>query len=298
MTIHARGVVSVVEVIVYIPALVAAFIVCSRHSFNRASGWVFTIVLCVVRVVGGICQLLTYSNHSSGLIQATIIIDSIGISPLLLATLGMLSRFVDWISARGHPTFTVKQFRLVQLLITIGLILSIAGGTSGSVSPDGSVKISSISKVGIILYIIAFAAMAFALVVSSGSRSSVPLQERRVPVVVAIAFPLILVRLVYSAICLFLPSHLFSIIDGSVPVFVCMAVLEEFAVVAMYLGLGFNLKKLDPSEQGELSTRPWKAKKNRKHGRSQRPDGQREGQHGEQWEGQGQYYPPAHVNGA
>lgn len=92
MTINARGVVSIVEVIVYIPALVAAFIVCSRHGFNRASGWIYTIILCLVRVVGGICQLLTYSNHSSGLIQATIIIDSIGISPLLLATLGMLSR--------------------------------------------------------------------------------------------------------------------------------------------------------------------------------------------------------------
>ncbi|KAF7556930.1 hypothetical protein G7Z17_g1056 [Cylindrodendrum hubeiense] len=269
MTIHARGIVSVVEVIVYIPALIAAIIVCSRHGFSRSSGWIYTIILCLVRVIGSVCQLLTYSNHSSGLLQATIIIDSIGISPLLLATLGMLSRFVDWINARGNSSFTVKQFRLVQLLITLGLILSIAGGTSGSTSSSGVPKIATTSKVGIVLYIVAYVAMTFALFVSFGSRSSVPTQEARVPVVMGLALPFILVRLVYSAVCVFLPSHTFSIIDGSVPVFVCMAVLEEFVVVAMYLVLGFNLSKMDPSEQGELVSRPWKESRNRNRNRGQ-----------------------------
>ena len=94
MTITHRGYVSIAELIVYVPALILAFILCARHGFNRASGWIYTIILCLVRVVGSVCQLLTYSNHSDGLLQATLIIDSIGISPLLLATLGMLSRLL------------------------------------------------------------------------------------------------------------------------------------------------------------------------------------------------------------
>lgn len=92
MVLGPQGYVSIVELIVYIPALVTAIIVTSRHGFHRASGWIYTVILCVVRIAGAICQLLSYTDHSDGLLKATLIIDSIGLSPLLLATLGVLSR--------------------------------------------------------------------------------------------------------------------------------------------------------------------------------------------------------------
>ncbi|KPM42694.1 hypothetical protein AK830_g3894 [Neonectria ditissima] len=269
MSIGPRGYVSIAELIVYIPALVLAFIVCSRHGFNRASGFVFTIVLCLVRIIGSICQLLTYSNHSDGLLQATIVIDSIGISPLLLATLGMLSRFADWTTSRDITTLSVKHFRVVQLLITLGLILSIVGGTDGTPSSTGTFKPSTISQVAIILYIVAFAAMACILVVVSQSRSSAPSQEGRILIAVAVASPFIMVRLLYSILALFIHNHTFSIINGSVPVFVCMTAIEEFVVVVDYLLLGFSLEKLEPGQKGDIANRPWKGKKQNKQ-RSQR----------------------------
>jgi hypothetical protein len=92
MKFDARGGVSVVELIIFIPSLITAIIICCRHGFTRSSGWIYTLILCLIRIIGAICQLLTYTDHSSGLLKATIIIDSIGLSPLLLATLGMLSR--------------------------------------------------------------------------------------------------------------------------------------------------------------------------------------------------------------
>jgi hypothetical protein len=92
MTFNANGWLSVAELIVFIPGLILAIILCSRHGIHRSSGWVYTLILCVVRIAGAICQLLTYHDHSTGLLKAVLIIDSIGLSPLLLATLGMLSR--------------------------------------------------------------------------------------------------------------------------------------------------------------------------------------------------------------
>jgi hypothetical protein len=92
MQFDARGWVSVVELIVFIPSLITSIIICSRHGFTRSSGWIYTLILCLVRIVGAICQLLTYNDQSSSLLKTTIIVDSIGLSPLLLATLGMLSR--------------------------------------------------------------------------------------------------------------------------------------------------------------------------------------------------------------
>jgi hypothetical protein len=51
------------------------------------------LILCLVRIVGACCQLAMYQSQSEGLLEATIILESIGISPLLLATLGLLSRW-------------------------------------------------------------------------------------------------------------------------------------------------------------------------------------------------------------
>jgi hypothetical protein len=90
--VHGRDIVSAIELAFYIPMTFAAIVTCFRHGFNRSSGWVFTLILCVVRIAGAVCQFLSRSNHSTNLITTTIIIDSIGLSPLLLATLGMLSR--------------------------------------------------------------------------------------------------------------------------------------------------------------------------------------------------------------
>ncbi|KAI1117350.1 hypothetical protein F5Y14DRAFT_448287 [Nemania sp. NC0429] len=272
MAIGANGIVSIVELIVYIPALIAAIIVCSRHGIHRSSGWIYTVILCVVRIAGAICQLLAINNPTDvSLLKATIIIDSIGISPLLLATLGVVSRFVDWINFSGSELFSTKQFRLVQVLITVGLILSIVGGTSGSSSDDGQVMVSTVSKVGIVLFIVAFVGITYFLVVSLGYRNTVPAQERRSSVAVAVAWPLILTRLVYSVLALFLDNSTFSIIGGNVGVHAALAVVEEFLVVIDYLILGFSLRRLEPEQQGSLAHRPWKeprARSNRRRGQS------------------------------
>jgi hypothetical protein len=89
---HDREIVSIIELAFYIPTVFAAVATCVRHGFHRRNGWVFTLILCIVRIVGAICQICSEHDESDGLITATIIIDSIGLSPLLLATLGMLSR--------------------------------------------------------------------------------------------------------------------------------------------------------------------------------------------------------------
>ncbi|KAF2006386.1 hypothetical protein P154DRAFT_603964 [Amniculicola lignicola CBS 123094] len=261
---QARDWVSIVEPIFYIPTLVVAIITCFRHGFHRSSGWIYTLILCIVRIAGAVCQLLEHTDHSSGLIKATIIIDSIGLSPLLLATLGMLSRFVDFINTRSTPIFGVKHFRILQLLITLGLILSVAGGSSGTTSPDGTIKISSTSKVGVVLYIVAYVGLGAVYFISASRTGLIPEKERRVPVAVLFALPLICVRLIYSACSVFIHDHLFNIINGSVVVLFVMAVLEEFIVVLIYLALGFAVDKLDPAEQGPIAGRAWKNKKNKR----------------------------------
>jgi hypothetical protein len=93
MKFTAEGGISILELIVYIPALVIGAFVCKRHGFGRSSGYIFTLILCLVRIVGACCQLATYHSETLGLLEAVVILESIGISPLLLATLGLLSHW-------------------------------------------------------------------------------------------------------------------------------------------------------------------------------------------------------------
>ena len=92
MHLTPRAGVSIAELLIFTPSVLAAIVVCARHGFRRSSGWLHTLILCLVRIVGACCQLLTYHDDSAGLVKATIILDSVGVSPLLLATLGLLSR--------------------------------------------------------------------------------------------------------------------------------------------------------------------------------------------------------------
>jgi hypothetical protein len=161
--------------------------------------------------------------------------------------------------------FSIKHFRFIQILITVGLILSIAGGSSGSTNADGSVTVATTSKVGIALYIVAYVALCAVLLLSMSSIRVVPTLERRLALGVLLALPFILVRLAYSALVVFVHNHLFNPITGSVPVFVAMGVAEEFIVVFIYLLLGFTLERLQPDQQGELVSRPWKQSKAGRH---------------------------------
>jgi len=92
MHLDKHGYVSIVELIVFIPCLVLGIAVCLRQGFKRTSGWIFVVILSVIRIAGAVCQLLTYDNPTEGLIKATLILDSIGLAPLLLTVLGVLSR--------------------------------------------------------------------------------------------------------------------------------------------------------------------------------------------------------------
>lgn len=78
--------------------------------------------------------------------------------------------------------------------------------------------------------------------------------ERRLVLAVAISVPFILVRLIYSAILSFAHNPRFNLISGSVTINLVMAVLEEFVVIIVCLGIGLTLRvhnERDISVRGE-----------------------------------------------
>jgi hypothetical protein len=165
---------------------------------------------------------------------------------------------MEGIDARSTGIFSVKHFRLIQLVITVGLILSIAGGVNSN-----GIKIPTTSKVGIILYIIAFVAIVLICLFSLGGLTYAPTAERRICFGVLVALPFIAVQIIYSVLAVFLHNHLFNIFNGSVAVLVAMSVVEEFIIIFIYLLLGWTLPKIEAAKMGGIDNRPWQASSGR-----------------------------------
>ncbi|KAN0110649.1 hypothetical protein V8E51_007036 [Hyaloscypha variabilis] len=246
MHLDKHGYVSIVELIVFIPCIPLGIAVCLRHGFKRTSGWIFVVILSVIRTAGAVCQLLTYDHPTEGLIKATLILDSIGIAPLMLTVLGVLARLIQWINtSMQNPRINSKFLRIIQLVIGISLILGILGVTSPkSQAANGTFTPPAISKIGILLNILVFIVLTIIFVLSLPHGSALPTSERSLRIYIPVALAAIFVRLLYATLCIFVHNTTFSLFNGSVTANVLMAIVEEFFVVIITIALGFKLERV------------------------------------------------------
>lgn len=159
---------------------------------------------------------------------------------------------MDSIKESSNSPFRAIHFRLIQTVAVVGLILSIVGGTS-SFSSDGTYIAKPMSKVAIILYIVAYAAevlIALHTLFLSQSHHG----EKLIIYAVIAALPLILIRLIYSALGVIAHSHTFSMFNGSVAAFAIMAVVMEIIVIAVYLAAGWKSEKVRKTSNSEPDT--------------------------------------------
>jgi hypothetical protein len=84
--------IQILELGVYLPFFFAALLLCFRHGFGRSSGWLFFAIFSLLRVVGACLSLATLNNNSTGLYVGWAICSSVGLSPLTLGLIGLLSR--------------------------------------------------------------------------------------------------------------------------------------------------------------------------------------------------------------
>lgn len=197
-------------------------------------------------------QLATISDPTNvSLYTGAAILQSIGFSPLLLTSLGLLSRVSDSIGKKHRILVDSRVLRLIQLVITVALILGIIGGVNAgnNVAKTGRYQVGSLSKASTALFIVSFVAVAAATIIVSASVSHAEPGEKRLAVAVALSLPLLLVRLIYGCLSNFSHDKTFNQLDGSPTAILCMAVIEEFIIVSLYMGTGLTLRKLDRTGQ-------------------------------------------------
>jgi hypothetical protein len=257
--------IAIAELCVYSPIFLLTFVIVFRHGFKRQSGWVYLAIFCIVRIAGAALKILSAKRPQSiDDAEWAAILQSVGLSPLLLTTLGLLKRITDLVTTRvraegtnivmtgaggkignliaKRATAASLRSRIIQLShipIVIGLVLCIVGGTNTGDAKKGM----TFTKVGIVIFLVFYIVLAILVAVTARDISNAPRGEKRLYWVIVAAIPFLGVRLLWSLIEVFGHDKKFSITGGDPWVNFGMAIVEEFIIVCMYTLLGLTLGK-------------------------------------------------------
>jgi hypothetical protein len=85
--------VAIAELVVYIPTALLTIWVVLRHGIHKQLGWVYLAIFSGIRIAGSILEIQSVHNPTNSDDQEwALILQSVGLSPLLLSTLGLLKR--------------------------------------------------------------------------------------------------------------------------------------------------------------------------------------------------------------
>ncbi|TLS23311.1 uncharacterized protein PpBr36_06005 [Pyricularia pennisetigena] len=265
--------ISIVEIIVYTPALVIALILATRHGFKRASGWLYLILFSLIRIIGAALDLASTQNPGdAGLVSGTNALRNAGLSPLILVSVGLLTRVLVGLKKRTDTILQPRMLRLIQLVVMVGLILSVVGGIKfgnelsdvTSRQPADVAAIRSLSTptesiTGTALMIMGYVALVLATAVLSLQLRSVDGGERRLIGAVAATLPFVLVRIIYAAIATYNtwdPSfHWYVAGPHYYAYMIGMCVVMEMFTIAILEAVGLTLQPLpDDGTAPEIAT--------------------------------------------
>ncbi|KAH8896220.1 hypothetical protein GQ53DRAFT_852230 [Thozetella sp. PMI_491] len=233
--------VAVVQLIFFTVYLGCAIVLCSRHGWNRTSGFLILITFSLLRLLGASFQLATIAYPTRSVYGGAIICEAIGVSPLTVLNLGSLARLNRFLPTAQR--IGAKFFGAISLASMVGIGLAIKGGIQAAESTVTGTP-NTLVKVAIVIFLAIYLASVAIFITIWMARSLIPQGERRLLASFAVCAPLILVRLIYPLIADFGGNADFYVFGGNPTIWLCMAVLEEIIVVAIVVSVGLTLEKL------------------------------------------------------
>ncbi|KAI1795401.1 hypothetical protein LXA43DRAFT_40844 [Ganoderma leucocontextum] len=262
MKLDQRGDIAIAEIVLYIPILLLSIVLVVRHGAARKAGWIFFAILSIARIVGGITHVLWEQNPTNITLQTIFtIMESAGLSPLLMATLAFLSTVVQY-TLENHPAMSTRTFRILHLVSTVAIILAIVGGTniSSAKNQNDLNSAATLRHVGAILFAVLYAIIVAITAFCWLNRDQVLKYRRKLLLAIIASLPFLFVRVVFTVLSSFAPlpfgfdaaGHMvpvvsdsplkrFSSTSGDWAVYLFMSVVAEYVVVLIYTFAGLRL---------------------------------------------------------
>jgi len=91
--VATHEVIAYAEICVYVPIFILTLIVVFRHGHQKQLGWIYLAIFALIRIAGAGFTIASEHNPTSNTdIEWSAILQSVGLSPLLMASLGLLKR--------------------------------------------------------------------------------------------------------------------------------------------------------------------------------------------------------------
>ncbi|CAG8360303.1 unnamed protein product [Penicillium salamii] len=243
MSFDYRHGISLMELVVYIPTSLLAVYVAHKHGYRKSSGWVYFVIFSLVRVVGSCCHLATLADpNSTNLYVAYAICIAIGLSPLIVSCVGLLSRANQSIIRQSSKPVNRRLFSTVSVASLVAVVLSIIGQVKGFQAGEQN-STQLLSKIGVIIFLAAWVGLAFSLFLIALRVRQISSGERRLVAAVGLSTLLLLIRVIYSVLSVLSNNTDFNMVAGNPTIMLVMAVLEEITICVICLGTGLNLPK-------------------------------------------------------
>jgi hypothetical protein len=245
MALSEHNNISIAQIVLFSPALIIGILLCLRHGFGRASGWLLLVIFSLARLIGASLQLATIADPNNiSLYFGALTLQNIGISPLCAMLLAMINRVLSGVQQARGTIINPRVLRLAQLVVLLGLILSAVGGSNSGTdySNTGVYTVSSLTQAGLGLTIAGYALLVVTTAVVGLHASEVEDGEKRLLLAVALTLPFLFVRILYSAIGIYGHNPAFSQLSGNINILLGMAVIEEIFIVFIIEAVGITLK--------------------------------------------------------
>ncbi|KAG1849349.1 uncharacterized protein F5891DRAFT_1160685 [Suillus fuscotomentosus] len=254
MALDTQGILAAVTIAMYIPFLFVSLRLVMKYGMSRGDGWVLLLVFSIIRVLGGALLVaaedITPANIS--LYIGGYALESSGLSPLLLCTLGLLHSMFQ--TPDGFSRYN-RQFRLLQILGMVALILTITG-ISNETSSSSSSSGNTMRRAGVILFCALYIILVGICVHVWTQVGFVMRYRKQLLKAISIALPFLAIRTLYSVLSTFSSDSFsitgttepntsdlakFNILTGEWQIYLVMDMLMEYAVVIIYAVAGIVL---------------------------------------------------------
>ncbi|KAJ9417411.1 hypothetical protein FOXG_09362 [Fusarium oxysporum f. sp. lycopersici 4287] len=243
--------IAIAEIVIYTFILIGALFLCKTHGFGRTAGWLYICILSLARLIGSSMLLATINDPSNtSLYVGWLTLNGLGLGPLILILLGLLSRCFDSIKRQGGRGVLPIYQRAIQLLMLAAIIIISVGGANSDYELNGSspsVKYNSECKIGVILMILVLVLVLGQFFLALRSQSYIADGEHRLLIAVGASLPFVVVRLAYTC-ALILGGH-----KQDVWMYLGAGIIMEMMVAIICEAVGFTLCKAPkPTESQEM----------------------------------------------
>ncbi|KAK5124543.1 hypothetical protein LTR85_001760 [Meristemomyces frigidus] len=252
--LNPKGDLAAVEVAFFAPAICIAIFVVFRHGFAKNLGWLYLVVLSLLRIIGASCTLYMESqnNYSAGLLETAAITSAVGTAPLLLALMGFLERIH---AGMEHKGLSAMAFRPIHLAALAGLIIAIIGGVDEGHTDASDIKTGKeLMEAASIVFLAIYLGLAAITIWSVINIRWVLTAEKKLLQAGLLALPFLLVRLIYTVAAAFSTTGgVFYFRDVNVYVQAFMQFMMEAIVVSIFIFAGLLTPKMVKHELVEGS---------------------------------------------